>query len=65
MMRTSQSRGVLYSAPPDYDVFKRPTRDAKNVRTDADGPAEAETPSRTPEPVMGRANWTGTVPADD
>ena len=69
-MTSSPSRGLLYPTLPEYDVFK--TRTDKAVET-AESPAEADadeadSPAKTADsnvPMRTRANWTGTVPADD
>ena len=68
-MTSSPSRGLLYPTPPEYDVFKtrRETEDEIESTAEADA-EEATTPASTTEgdsPMMTRANWTGTVPADD
>lgn len=75
-MTASPSRGMLYPTLPDYDVFEKPrsgtSADAAGTSTDETTvPAETEateTPGDSDEssaPVMARANWTGTVSADD
>ena len=76
MTHSSPSRGLLYTTPPDYDVFKGPrsnTPEADELESEDDSSGSATTEasttdspaSGTPEPVMARANWTGNVPADD
>lgn len=57
-MTMSPSRGLLYPTLPEYDVFK--TRPETDVNETESGRDEEET-----RPVTTRANWTGTVYADD
>ncbi|MFC4550667.1 MULTISPECIES: hypothetical protein [Halorussus] len=60
MQYRSQSRGMLYSAPP--------TGDREEKRTPNEATAEADEADETAEPeLLGTtdANWTGQVPADD
>ncbi|WP_255170650.1 hypothetical protein [Natrononativus amylolyticus] len=59
----SASRGILYSAPPAED---EETTDPKRTetRTDLEPTPEEPTVDDT-TPTDSRANWTGSVPADD
>ena len=82
MTASSPTRGMLYSTPPDYDVFESPrseraTHEAETTdrtineaseETDDGTTDETTTPAGTDEsstPMMTRANWTGSVSADD
>lgn len=62
MTYRSESRGLMYTAPPSGDDSERATRDAESEaedETERESPVLAETTGTTD------ANWTGTVPADD
>ena len=67
----SSSRGILYSAPPAADDEERtePNRTAKRTETRPDPTPEELTPEEPTvddtTPTDSRANWTGTLPADD
>lgn len=69
-MTSSPSRGLLYPTPPEYDVFKtrRETTEDEIESAEETVAEGTTTPADTTEsdtPMMTRANWTGTVPADD
>lgn len=69
-MTASPSRGLLYPTLPEYDVFEsRPEATADGTETPEETGSEGtQTPAQPGEssaPVMARANWTGTVSADD
>lgn len=61
-MTSSPSRGLLYPTLPEYDVFK--TRPENGVDED-ESAAESDADAEDATPMQTRANWTGTVPADD
>ena len=57
MTYRSESRGIMYTAPPSED-------DAQNDETTETEASDAE--PETPElDATTDANWTGSVPADD
>ncbi|UPV98806.1 hypothetical protein M0R88_09705 [Halorussus gelatinilyticus] len=58
MTYRSESRGIMYTAPPSGD---EEATDDEKAETEAPD-AEAETPELD---ATTDANWTGTVPADD
>lgn len=65
MTYRSESRGLMYTAPPKEDAHDA-TDDATG---DATEEAESESEERAPElestAATTDANWTGAVPADD
>lgn len=57
----SASRGILYTAPPaEEEPETDRTRPKPNAEADAEEPSVDDT-----TPAASRANWTGSVPADD
>ncbi|WP_137283876.1 hypothetical protein [Halorussus salinisoli] len=62
MTYRSESRGILYTAPPSGDES-----DSTEETTEAEEPAaeEREMPNLETTSATTDANWTGTVPADD
>ncbi|WP_162224114.1 hypothetical protein [Halorussus salinus] len=58
MTYRSESRGIMYTAPPSGDD------DAQNDET-AEAEASDAEPETTELDATTDANWTGTVPADD
>jgi hypothetical protein len=77
MTYRSESRGLLYTAPPTGDDVDRPDGSPTGETTEAetedqtnDGTATTDAPE-TANPELETttsttdANWTGTVPADD
>ncbi len=61
MSYRSNSRGIMYTAPPSGD-----NDDQSEETTETEAPdAERETQSLESTAATTDANWTGTVPADD
>ncbi|MFC4448939.1 hypothetical protein [Halorussus aquaticus] len=62
MTYRSESRGILYTAPPSAD-----DNDATDETAQAEDPTEEERemPELEGTSATTDANWTGTVPADD
>ncbi|NEU57910.1 hypothetical protein [Halorussus sp. MSC15.2] len=61
MTYRSESRGILYTAPPSADD------DATDETAESEQPTEEERemPELDGTSATTDANWTGTVPADD
>ncbi|NHN57520.1 MULTISPECIES: hypothetical protein [Halorussus] len=55
----SESRGLMYTAPPSGD------ENAEDERAEETADEERGTPDLGPTSAATDANWTGTVPADD
>ncbi|WP_435180223.1 hypothetical protein [Halorussus sp. AFM4] len=57
----SESRGLMYTAPPSGDEEENSERAAET----GEPAEEREMPDLGPTSATTDANWTGTVPADD
>ncbi len=62
MTPTSQSRGIMYSAPPEKTARNDENKSVADEPTESVESAEASDDRISPG---SDANWTGAVPADD
>ena len=67
MTYRSESRGLMYTAPPTGDDADRPDETKAETESEKDDATRSttETPELGPTTSTTDANWTGTVPADD
>lgn len=64
MTYRSESRGMMYTAPPEDDVHDV-TDDETDEMAEETNEIEERAPDAEPSPATTDANWTGSVPADD